>query len=84
MPANNDKSRPEGLDELTDNQSHEDTMTQVYNILIQPGQERTEKALRVLHNYFMRENLFMRRIEQEKGEYDTFRIYRALEMQIFD
>ena len=59
-------------------------MESIYDILRQPGQERTEEALRVLHGYFMRENLFMRRIMKEKGEYDTFRIYRALEMKIYD
>jgi hypothetical protein len=61
-----------------------DEIELVYDILRQPGEKRTEEALRVLHSYFMRHNLFMKRIMQEKGEYDTFRIYRALEMKGYE
>ena len=52
--------------------------------MVIPGQERTEKQLRILHNYFMKENQFMIKIREKKDEYETFRLYRALQLKIYD
>jgi hypothetical protein len=37
--------------------------------------DRSETSLKLLHSYFMKENQFMRRIAEEKGLNELFRIY---------
>ena len=61
---NNDSQMEDGYFEL---------MEKVCEIL--GHRDRSETSLKLLHSYFMKENQFMRRIAEEKGLNELFRIY---------